>query len=114
MSAAEGTQFHEALHELFGQLRNHGAANVAQLIERVATNPIIMRKLEQLLEGHPKAIKQLKTPEEAAAYLFQFWNMGLINIGPETKSLFQTIKDLIVDHRQAIRCRLVKAALIVL
>lgn len=96
-SAADGTQFHEALHELFNQMRTHGAANVAQLIERVANSPLILRKLEQLLSDHPKAIKQLKSPEEAAAYLFQFWNMGLINVGPETKSLFQTIKDLIVD-----------------
>ena len=78
-------------------MRTHGAANVAQIIERVANSPLILRKLEQLLSDHPKAIKQLKTPEEAAAYLFQFWNMGLINVGPETKSLFQTIKDLIMD-----------------
>lgn len=94
-SAVNGVQYHEALHEFFSQLRKHGSESVAQLIERVATNPIIMRKLEQLLEGHPKALKQLKTPEEAAAFMFQFWNMGLINIGPETKSLFQTIKGFI-------------------
>lgn len=92
-AAPNGVQYHEALHEFFAQLSKHGADNVRELIQRVATNPIIMRKLEQLLEGHPKARKQLKNPEEAAAYLFQFWNMGLINVGPETKSLFQTIKD---------------------
>lgn len=96
-SAPNGVQYHEALHEFFAQLRKHGADNVRELIQRVAANPIIMRKLEQLLEGHPKARKQLKTPEEAAAYLFQFWNMGLINVGPETKTLFQTIKDFIAS-----------------
>ncbi len=96
-TAPNGTQYHEALHELFSQLRKHGAENVVKVIERVTQNPIIMRKLEQLLEGHPKAKAQLKTPEEAAAFLFQFWNMGLINIGPETKTLFQTIKDWLVE-----------------
>lgn len=96
-TAPNGTQYHEALHELFSQLRKHGAENVVKVIERVTQNPIIMRKLEQQLEGHPKAIKQLKKPEEAAAFLFQFWNMGLINIGPETKTLFQTIKDWLVE-----------------
>jgi len=101
-SAAEGTQFHEALHELFYQMRTNGAANVAQLVERVANSPLIKRKLEQLLSDHPKAIKQLNTQEEAAAYLFQFWNMGLINVGPETKSLFQTIKGLIIDAAKEI------------
>lgn len=101
-SAAEGTQFHEALHELFYQMRTNGAANVAQLVERVANSPLIKRKLEQLLSDHPKAIKQLDTPEEAAAYLFQFWNMGLINVGPETKSLFQMIKGLVIDAAKEI------------
>lgn len=101
-SAAEGTQFHEALHELFYKMRTNGAANVAQLVERVANSPLIKRKLEQLLSDHPKAIKQLDTPEEAAAYLFQFWNMGLINVGPETKSLFQTIKGLVIDAAKEI------------
>jgi hypothetical protein len=96
-AAPNGTQYHEALHELFAQLRTRGAENVAQIIERVATNPIIMRKLEQLLADHPKAVKQLKKPEEAAAFLFQFWDMGMINVGPETKNLFQTIKDWIAN-----------------
>jgi hypothetical protein len=94
-SAPNGVQYHEALHEFFSQLRKHGSESVAELIQRVAQNPIMMRKLEQQLEGHQKALDQLKNPEEAAAFLFQFWNMGLINIGPETKSLFQTIKDFI-------------------
>lgn len=96
-SAPNGTQYHEVLHELFSQMRKHGADNVRQLIERVATNPIILRRLEQLLAEHPSAVKQLKTPEEAAAYLFQFWNMGLISVGPETKSVFDTIKDFLVN-----------------
>lgn len=94
-NAPDGTQFHEALHELFSQLRKHGAANVKALIERVATGPVMKRKLEQLLEAYPKALAQLKSPEEAAAFMFQFWNLGLLKVGPETKGLFETIKGLI-------------------
>ena len=94
-TASDGTQFHEAVHELFRQLRKHGAENVKALIERVATSPLMKRKLEQLLEAHPKAREQLKSPEEAAAFMFQFWNLGLLKVGPETKGLFETIKSLI-------------------
>jgi len=90
-----GTAYHEAAHELFSILTKHGSEKTKAQLLRVATNPIILRKLERLLEKHPEAIKQLSDPEEALAYMFQFSQMGMLKIGPETKTIFQHIKALL-------------------
>lgn len=86
-----GTRRHEAMHQLFSWLREHGAESVQKLLKNAASNAIIKRKLEALLSDHPEAIKQLSDPEEAAAYLYQFWKAGLIELGPKTVTLFEKI-----------------------
>lgn len=87
------TAAHESLHEFFNLLGKAGSVKTQALLTRVATNPVMLRKLERHLDGHPEAIKQIMSdPEEAAAFMYQFWNAGVLKLGPETQTLFQKVK----------------------
>lgn len=88
-----GAAFHESFHEFVNILEKNGGKASVDVMKRAAMNPIIQRKLERLLDGHPEAIKQLANHEEAAAFMYQFWQAGALKIGPETKSIFQMIKN---------------------
>ncbi|MGB4896826.1 MAG: hypothetical protein WBP57_00195, partial [Ignavibacteria bacterium] len=79
-----GAAFHESFHEFVSILKKNGADKAIAVMERAAMSPIMQRKLERLLDGHPEAIKQLATPEEAAAFMYQFGSAGKLPIGPET------------------------------
>ena len=94
MSAADfmlGTGRHEALHRLFSFLNEYGGKQTRATLESVAMSPLIQRRLRQLLaEDHPDAWEQAQTsPEEAAAYMFQFWKAGMLNLGPKAETFFQ-------------------------
>lgn len=86
-----GTSYHESLHEFFSMLMKNGADNVTKVLSRVATQGPILRQMERLLKDHPEALKQLSDPEEAAAYMYQFWRAGLLKLGPQTEGVFQKI-----------------------
>lgn len=85
--------FHESFHEFMDILRKHGGDKTEAQIMRAASSPMMKAKLDRLLNGHPEAQAQLSDPEEAAAYMYQFWMAGKLNLGPETKSAFQRIVD---------------------
>lgn len=85
--------FHESFHEFMYILRKHGGEKTEAQIMRAASSPMMKAKLDRLLNGHPEAQAQLSDPEEAAAYMYQFWMAGKLNLGPETKSAFQRIVD---------------------
>ncbi len=87
-----GAAFHESFHEFVSILKKNGGDKAIAVMERAAMSPLMQRKLERLLDGHPEAIKQLAIPEEAAAFMYQFWSAGKLPIGPETTTLFQKIK----------------------
>jgi hypothetical protein len=90
-----GVAHHESIHELFKRLRDHGDARTLEVLNNLSTNKIIRRKLEQLLAGHPEAIKQLSDPEEFAAYVYQFHAAGVLELGPKAEGLFAKIKNFI-------------------
>ncbi|CAB4130753.1 hypothetical protein UFOVP121_31 [uncultured Caudovirales phage] len=83
-----GVAFHEALHDLFSTLSGGRHKGTLDMLKRVASSAIIKRQLNKLLEGNPAAQAQLKDPEEAAAYLFQFWMSDMIQIGPQNETFF--------------------------
>ena len=89
------TAFHESFHEFMDILEKHGGGKTLSQIERVAMMPMMQAKLDRLLNGHPEAQAQLKKPDEAAAFMYQFWMAGKLNIGPETKTAFQKFTDMI-------------------
>jgi hypothetical protein len=90
-----GTAYHESMHEFFDMLTKNGADNVREMLERVSTNKIILRQMEKLLTGHEAALGQLSDPAEAAAYMYQFYQAGLLKLGPQTQSFFERIVALI-------------------
>lgn len=89
------TAFHESFHEFMDILEKHGGGKTLSQIERVAMMPMMQAKLDRLLDGHPEAQAQLKKPDEAAAFMYQFWQAGKLNLGPETKTIFQRFSDMI-------------------
>lgn len=96
-SDVAGTGFHEAMHKFFKLLRKHGGETTQNMLERVAKNPIVMRQLEVLLHEHPEAWGQAKSnPEEAAAFMYQFWAKGLLKLGPQSTNFFGTIKNFLM------------------
>lgn len=100
---AVGTGRHEALHALFKMLKDMGHPQATKVIENLATNPLIMRKLKVLLADEKAALEQLKDPEEAAAYLFQFWMAGQIELGPQAKTFFQQVMKWLDDIQLMLR-----------
>lgn len=86
-----GVAFHEAVHDLFSTLADGKHQGTLDLLKRVASSALIKRQLHNLLEGNPAAQTQLKDPEEAAAYLFQFWMNDMIQLGPQNESFFGKI-----------------------
>lgn len=88
------TGFHEAMHQMFALLKQHKGQEVTDALQRIAMGPVMQQRLRKLLTAHPEAMGQLKDPEEAVAYMFQFWMMDPsgFKLGPEAKTLFQQIK----------------------
>lgn len=87
---------HEAVHALFARLLKANP-KAAHTLLRAASSPAIIARLRTLLKDHPKALEQLKDPEERLAYMYQFaaaGKKGLINLGPETKTWFEQVKSL--------------------
>lgn len=88
------TGHHEAVHAFFARLMK-ADPKAAHTLTRAAEAPAIIARLRTLLKDHPKALEQLKDPEERLAYMYQFsaaGKKGLINLGPETKTWFEKAK----------------------
>lgn len=100
-----GVGRHEAFHQLFQWLRANGAPETIRIIENITQNKLILEKLKKELADHPGAMAQLSDPEEAAAYLFQFWMADKITVGPKLNSLLNWALDLIDRMQLAIRDR---------
>ncbi len=87
---AEGVARHEAFHAFFhtlGKLDKDRA--IYDRLLKAASAPHIRRQLARLLAGSPEALKQLRDPEERAAYMFQFYASGQLKVMPET---FKTLE----------------------
>lgn len=85
------TAFHESLHGFFAKLRDAKQDDVTKVLESVASGSPVMNQLRKLLANEPDALAQLSDPEEAAAYMYQFWAAGKLNVGPKTDTLFQRV-----------------------
>jgi hypothetical protein len=90
-----GTGRHEALHQLMQWLSDAGAHNAVEVLKNASTNKLVMTQLRHQLQDHPDALKQLENPVEAAAYLYQFWQAKLVDLGPKAETFFQKVENLI-------------------
>jgi hypothetical protein len=82
---------HEALHAFFSKLMGQGNYDVARVLKRAATTAPVLNQLKALLANEPAALAQLADPEEAAAYMYQFWAAGQLTLGSQTQGWFQKI-----------------------
>jgi len=92
-----GVGWHEALHAFFRSLEsNQTLRNVRRDMIAASSTPYVMAQLRKLLEGHPGAIGQIETdPEERAAYVFQLWAGGALELRDAQRNVFQKIWDFI-------------------
>jgi len=67
------TAYHESLHAFFAQLRDAGATDIIEVLMKAASNEHVIRQLEDKFMNQPAVLKQLKDPEERAAYMYQMW-----------------------------------------
>lgn len=51
----------------------------------------VQRQLRKLLENDPVALDQLRDPDAAIAYGYQFWLQGGLNVGPRAQTAFQRL-----------------------
>lgn len=97
-SSTVGTARHEAMHDLFRFLsENDATRSVAKDLRDATSAPHVIRQLRDLLKDHKPALEQLNDPEERAAYAYQFWAEGLLQIGPTGTGVFNTIRQFIKD-----------------
>lgn len=87
---------HEALHGFFEHLMKNGHDDVVDTLTSAASAGPVRKQLERLLENEPAALRQLASPEERAAYAYQFWvasKAGLVDfrLGPKTEGVFGKI-----------------------
>lgn len=93
-----GVAMHEALHAFFRALgKDANLRTVRRDLMATANSPYAMKKLRELLKKHPEATKQIEDDmEERVAYMFQFWEAGLMpELGQTGTSLFQRLLTMI-------------------
>lgn len=89
--------YHESLHALFAKLMREGSGDVADVLMRATQRPAVNKRLRELLAGEPAALRQLRDPEERAAYMFQFWADGDAQLIAALKGQPQTLLQRIAD-----------------
>jgi len=91
----KSTAWHESLHDFIATLGNSpGERRVKQALVRTAASPDVRRRLKHLLKDHPKALEQIASdPEERAAYMYQFWAEGLLELNQTVHPVFERLQD---------------------
>lgn len=89
-----GTAYHESLHAFFSKLRAQGLAADAHPLMRAADSARVRDKLRTLLKDEPGALAQVeKSLEERAAYMYQFWAAGKLELPARPSGILGHIAD---------------------
>lgn len=91
-----GTGMHESLHALLAKLRDKGLMDEASPLMRAADSFEVKAQLRKLLADQPDALKQLGNLEERAAYMYQFWAAGKLNLAAKPASVLGKLKAMIM------------------
>jgi hypothetical protein len=83
--------YHESAHAFFKQLRTTGNQEVANVVMTTAMSQRVQDRLRELLKGQSAALRQLRDPEEAAAYMFQFHQLGQLEVAPKARTVLERI-----------------------
>lgn len=89
----QSVAYHEALHAFVAKLMTQGNEDVVKVLRTVAMSEPVLRQLRTLLANERAALAQLSDPEEAAAYMYQFWAAGQLKVGDRTRNVFERIKE---------------------
>jgi len=92
---------HEGMHALISRLRTANP-KAASTLMAAAGSPQIVQRLQHLLRDEPAALRQLADPEERAAYMYQFWATGQLELGPRADGVFKSIRLMLRKVAQAI------------
>ncbi|MDR0672522.1 MAG: hypothetical protein LBF93_02415 [Zoogloeaceae bacterium] len=98
-----GAAYHEAMHEFFHRLARNGLEEVREHLLRVARLPFVQKQLARLLNEFPDAVTQLSDPEEALAFMFQFWLAGKLKLSKKTQDIFEKIRELFGKTLRAVQ-----------
>ncbi len=90
-----GTAMHESMHALFAKLRDRGLMEDASPLMRAADSLEVKAQLRKLLANDPAALKQLDSLEERAAYMYQFWAAGKLQLGAKPAGVLGKLKALL-------------------
>jgi len=85
------TAYHESLHAFFARLRDAKQGDITEVLQKAAGSANIMAQLREHLKNEPDALAQLNDPEEAAAYMYQFWAQNKLTVGPKVQNVFERI-----------------------
>lgn len=87
-----GTGMHESMHALFKKMRTAGLMDAASPLLKAADSFAVKAQLAKLLDGEPDALKQLHDIEERAAYMYQFWAAGKLQLAEKPTTVLGHIK----------------------
>lgn len=90
------TAHHESLHAFFQKLREAGATDVMDVLNKAAASPHVMKQMREFLKNEPDALKQLSDPEERAAYMYQMHAAGELKLPPAATTIMGKIKDMLM------------------
>lgn len=90
------TAYHESLHAFFAQLKDAKATDISSVLEKAAASEHVMAQLTERFKNEPEVLKQLKDPEERAAYMYQMWAADpTFKVSIAAKGVFGKIADFI-------------------
>ena len=95
MTSAPGAMqvaYHESLHAFFSKFAENNP-DVRRVLQALIVDPALVDRSKALLAKYPAALQQFdESAEERLAYIYQFWNAGLLELPNEApKTLFQKL-----------------------
>ena len=92
------TAFHESMHAFIQKLNDQKHGKIVDVLFKAGESAPVMNQLRKWMAERgmgDKALAQLKDPEERAAYMYQAWADGKLNVGDQTKTVLGKIADFI-------------------
>lgn len=84
--------YHEAMHAFYSLILKNSPEAQA-MIERVTSDPKIVERMAAMLKDSPEAVEQMRNDaEERAAYAYQFWAAGMLDIGKKPETFFEKVQ----------------------
>ena len=92
------TAFHESMHAFIQKLNDQKHGKIVDVLFKAGESAPVLNQLRAWMAERgmgEKALAQLKDPEERAAYMYQAWADGKLNVGDQTKTVLGKIADFI-------------------